>query len=458
MTDKILRIGAIGCGGIFNGAHMPAIIRIPGVELTALYDTNPVAAEITRERIQARLRYGMKEIGGSPDTAPEEQGTQESESPASWTKYSDVLRRLAQGNITPEERLRQLQHNMENLTIYQSAEELLENVDLVDVCAGARWHGVYAAMALERGVHAMTEKPMARTWWEARKVKEAAQSSGALYQLCDDNVFIPRYLALRNAIESNMIGELQAIWICRGAHGPQRGWFFDPEVSGGGCLMDYGTHAVTATWFLVGFDKVPLRIKSTGIRARHRTRLLDGRLQTMAIDDDAHLKVLYEDPATGDWITVVIEATWSWPELSERSDSTRGYILVEGTEGSITGYVDEENRDFLKVTRYGYGEKLIRVRTVVAEKDSHEKQICNFIQCVRSGKRSALNEDAGLGVMEILGSAYLSEVRGRRTVTPAGFRQFSQEIASKYVDAASGGLAIVQALMQPFGAEAMSNP
>jgi predicted dehydrogenase len=452
MTSKILRIGAIGCGGIFNGAHMPAILRTPGVELTALYDTNPAAAETTKGGIQAWLRDSINGLRESLEPVSEEQGTQEGNSLGMRARYPDVLRHLARERTTLEERLEQLQHNAENLTIYQSAEELLENVDLVDVCAGARWHGVYAAMALERGVHVMTEKPMARTWWEARRIKEATQTSGALYQLCDDNVFIPRYMALRNAIESNMIGELQSIWICRGWHGPDRGWFFNPEVSGGGSLMDYGTHAVTATWFLVGFDKVPIRIKSTGIRARHRTRLLDGRLQTMAVDDDAHFKILYEDPVTGDWLTVIVEATWSWPELGERGDSTRGYILVEGTEGSITGYVDTENRDFLKITRYGYGEKLVQVQSVTAEKDSHEKQIRNFIECVRSGQRSVLNEDVGLGIMEILGSAYLSEVRGRKPVTPAEFRQFSEEVASQYTDDASGGLAIVQALMQPYRA------
>ena len=222
--------------------------------------------------------------------------------------------------------------------------------------------------------------------------------------------------------------------------------------------MDYGTHGVTATWFLVGFDKAPIRVKSVGIRARHRTRLLDGQLQTMAVEDDAHLKILYEDPATGDWLTIVLEATWSWPELGPRGNSVRGYILVEGTEGTITGCVDEGGRDFLRVKRYGYGEKLIQVRTVVAERDSHEKEIRNFIQCIRSGQRSVLNEDVGLGVMQVLGSAYLSEVWGGRAVTPAEFRQFSQEIASKYEDDASAGLAIVQALMQPFGAQVMPNP
>jgi predicted dehydrogenase len=451
MTDRVLKMGAIGCGGIFNGAHMPAILQIPGVELTALYDTNPVAAETTKYRIQARLRESINEIRGGLEGALEDQGTQESTSAGSWTGYSDILRILARANTSPEERLRQLQHNVENVTICQSAEELVENVDLVDVCAGARWHGVYAAMALDRGVHVLTEKPMARTWWEARKIKAAAERSGTLYQLCDDNVFIPRYLALRNAIESSMIGELQSIWLCRGWHGPNRGWFFDPKVSGGGALMDYGTHGVTATWFLVGFDKVPVRIKSTGIRARHRTRILDGRLQTMAVDDDAHLKILYEDAATGDWITVVMEATWSWPELGPEGGSTRGYILVEGTEGTITGYVDEKDRDFLKVSRYGYGDKLIQVQSVAAEKDSHEKEIRNFIECIRSGQRSILNEDVGLGVMEILGSAYLSEVRGGRAVAPAEFHQFSQEIGSQHADDASGGLAIVEALMKPFG-------
>ncbi len=38
MSDKI-RVGIIGCGGIANGKHMPAISKVKEVEMVAFCDT-----------------------------------------------------------------------------------------------------------------------------------------------------------------------------------------------------------------------------------------------------------------------------------------------------------------------------------------------------------------------------------------------------------------------------------
>jgi hypothetical protein len=103
------------------------------------------------------------------------------------------------------------------------------------------------------------------------------------------------------------------------------------------------------------------------------------------------------------------------------------------------------------VVRYGYGEKLIQVPTVKPERESVEGEIRNFVECVRQGVPSILNEDVGLGVMEILGSAYLSEVRGRLAVSPDEFKEFCEEVGSKYGSDLEAGAAIVSALMKPYG-------
>ncbi|MEM2922754.1 MAG: Gfo/Idh/MocA family oxidoreductase [Candidatus Bathyarchaeia archaeon] len=429
-TLPLLRIGVIGCGRVLNHAHLPAIVEVPGIAVTGFYDSNRVAAENTLihyktlvdEKIQF-LRSGSEYLGGQ----------------------------RAADRLTASARIAQLQEALGEAKVYASAESLVSEVDVVTICTPVLWHVPYAKMAVEHGVHAMSEKPMGRTWWEAYVLRDAVKKSGRLYQLCDDNVFIPRYQALRNVVESGLIGEVQSLWMTRGSHGGEVGWFWDPFLSGGGCLMDYGTHAVTAAWFLLGFDKKPVRVKSTGIRKRQPTRSIEGRLQTVHVEDDAHFKICFEDPKNRDLIVANIEATWSWAELGTPSNGPRGYILVEGSEGTVTGLVDEANDiDYLKIVRYGYGERLIRVPTVKPEKESVEGEIRNFVECVHQGVPSILNEDVGLGVMEILGSAYLSEVRGRVAVSPDEFREFCEEIGSRSSSYLEAGEVIVSALMKPY--------
>ena len=79
-----------------------------------------------------------------------------------------------------------------DVKLCDSPEELISHVDMIDICSPARYHAQYAVMALQKNVHVMTEKPMARTWWEANQVAEAARKSKAMFQLNDDNLFIPR--------------------------------------------------------------------------------------------------------------------------------------------------------------------------------------------------------------------------------------------------------------------------
>ena len=60
-----------------------------------------------------------------------------------------------------------------------------------------------------------------------------------------------------------------------------------------------------------------------GIGVRNRTRLIDGRLQPIEIDDHAFFKIRYVNPKNGDWSSVNIETTWTWPEWAMWNGSPR---------------------------------------------------------------------------------------------------------------------------------------
>jgi predicted dehydrogenase len=407
MNDAPLRVGAIGTGNVFNRAHVPALAAIEDVRLAALYDPAPAAAERARS---SYLEHLAQSPGASADPAME-------------------------------------------ITVCDSPEELLELVDLVDICTPARGHSYYAAMALECNVHAMTEKPMARTWWEAQHTAKVAGESSALFQLNDDNVFLPRYRTLRNILDAGTIGDVQTIWIARGSHGPENNpWFWQPQEGGGGCIMDYGTHAVTSVWFLIGYDKIPAETCSLGLATRQRTRLIGGRFRRIEIDDDAHFKVRFVDPVNGHWITAVIEATWSGPELGAAGDSLHGYIHIRGSTGTITGYTDEQSNDFLHVSMYAGGDRYLPVESVDPERESFQAAIDNFVRCIREGVESILNEHIGVGVMSVLNGAQLSELRGRHSVTPEAVADFSSRIAGDAPDPWLGGDLIIAELSKPYRA------
>jgi len=423
VKEKIYRVGGIGCGTIFNHAHAPAYPGIYGAKLVGFYDVNLANAE-----------YSMR-------------------------KYANLLKDLIEGKVQPnfvptidtpysiDQWLKQLKENLNELKVYTDWRELLENVDIVDICTPPKWHTYYALKALEYNVNAMTEKPPDRTWWQVRKLREAVRKSKAMYQYTDDNVFVESYKMFRHVIESGIIGDINYIELHRGTHAQwherlANRWFWDPEVAGGGALQDYGSHANAAAWFLAGYDKKIVKVLSLGIENKHKTRIIGGVYKRACIDDDAHIKIIYEDPKTKDWITGYVEASWSWPSKEN------GSLTVIGSEGEVTRVRDENEKEYLKITKTGFDSTLRPVPKEVPELDSMRRGIQNFVMCIREGKKSIVNEEVAIGVMEIIGSAYLSELRGRVAIAPEEFREFSNEIAQEHPEDPDS--AIIKELMKPY--------
>jgi predicted dehydrogenase len=75
--------------------------------------------------------------------------------------------------------------------------------------------------------------------------------------------------AIRERVRAGDLGRVFAADLTfHNAYGPQSGWFRDPELSGGGCLIDLGVHLVDLALWLFDFPQV------TDARA---TLLRDGR-------------------------------------------------------------------------------------------------------------------------------------------------------------------------------------
>lgn len=379
---KPFKVGCVGAGMILNVAHIPAYVELRDkVILTAIFNPSKDRAQSAKDSYISK----MQEAGAVVD----------------W----DVV-------------------------ICDTADELMSLVDIVDICTPSRYHAYYSALALEKNVHVMSEKPMSRNWLEANNVAEIAAKSKAVYQLNDDNVFLPRYQYIKNVINSGVIGDIHDVWLARGTYSSARSdWFYDPVLSGGGCILDYGSHAVQASWFLIGLDKIPQEVRSIRIGVKDRTRLINGRLRDISVDDDAHFKVRYKNPKNGDWINIVIETTWSWPDFAKDGSDAKGFIRVEGTEGTVTSHFDEDGQEYVKISTHTLGERLIPIKSYTTETLSFRDEILNLIRCIESSNESIMNAKICAQTIKVINAAQLSELNGRKSVNMAEVEEFCKKTA-----------------------------
>src|SRR5437016_9283820 len=63
--------------------------------------------------------------------------------------------------------------------------------------------------------------------------------------------------AIKRLVESGELGEVYAAnLIFHNAYGPDKPWFYDPKLSGGGCAMDLGIHLVDLALWTLDFPAV----------------------------------------------------------------------------------------------------------------------------------------------------------------------------------------------------------
>lgn len=132
------------------------------------------------------------------------------------------------------------------------------DVDAVYVATPPASHLEYARMAAAAGKPVYVEKPMATSLHEANAMRAACAQAGVPLFVAYYRRALPRFERVRELIERDAIGTPRTVRATlthsvgpaeRDAH--REGWRFDPEIAGGGLLMDLGSHALDLLdhWF-----------------------------------------------------------------------------------------------------------------------------------------------------------------------------------------------------------------
>lgn len=250
-----IRVGVIGCGGIANGKHLPALKNVKEVEMVAFCDI------IEERAVEAAKKYG------TPDAKV-------------YTDYKELLKD--------------------------------ESIVTVHVCTPNRSHSFISIDAMEAGKHVMCEKPMAKTYAEAKAMYETSVRTGKLLTIGYQSRWRDDALYLKQCCENGELGDIyyaRAIALRRRAV-PTWGVFLNEYEQGGGPLIDIGTHALDMTlWCMQNYK--PKMVVGTKYR-----KLADQTETANAWGDWDPKQFTVEDSAFGfitmeDGATIILESSWA---------------------------------------------------------------------------------------------------------------------------------------------------
>jgi predicted dehydrogenase len=186
----------------------------------------------------------------------------------------------------------------------ESLDALLEQpLDGMVIATPSALHAEQSIRALERGVPVFCQKPLGRTGAEVRAVIDAARAADRLLGVDLSYRGTAGMRALRDHVRAGQLGHVHAVdLIFHNAYGPDKPWFHDPALSGGGCMMDLGVHLVDLALWVLDFPEVerieaalfakgrPLedrgrQVEDLGMATLH---LADGRMVRIACSWNLH--------------------------------------------------------------------------------------------------------------------------------------------------------------------------
>jgi predicted dehydrogenase len=174
---------------------------------------------------------------------------------------------------------------------------LAHELDGVVIATPSALHAEQCIQALESGAAVFCQKPLGRNSAEVEAVLAAAKKADRLLGV--DLSY--RHTAAIGAIRKRF-GELgrpfAADLTFHNAYGPGAGWFWDPTLSGGGCLIDLGVHLIDLALWMFDFPEL-IDAQATLLRAGDEVR--DGEVEDYATSE---LKL-----ANG--VTVRIACSWN---------------------------------------------------------------------------------------------------------------------------------------------------
>ena len=352
--NRVCNIGIVGSGWISENAYLPALLKNTNVKIVSVYDTDYIRAEKLADQVHYAKAY----------------------------KDYDLF--------------------------------LKSDIVGVIICTPNATHKDCTVKALQQGKHVLCEKPVAVNVLELMEIKKIIQETGLLYVPGFVNRYREDVNKLRQIITSGLIGDVKRVegcWIRENGIPRPGSWFTEKSLSGGGALIDLGSHIIDICLLLGGNTRVA-RINNSVEFCYDNHR--DMEAKWFEGDRDRIFMINVESSAKAEMILinnveVLVELSWN---KSAKNDYTQ--FKVYGTKGKV-----ELNTLFGFSTQTKWEQPNIKVMAdgkpsynIPFEWDDLQpvvsfERLCNyFVQSIFRGETTELEIEDGIRTVQTIDLIY----------------------------------------------------
>jgi predicted dehydrogenase len=329
MTEQTIKFGLVGTGGIAQ-AYVQAFEACEMAQLVAVADVRPEAAQAMAERLKCQ-----------------------------------------------------------SFTSHQAMADGAE-LDAVIVCTPPVSHPEICLHFLGKQIHVLCEKPLSIDVQSARQMQAAAKAAGVILTMGSKFRYAEDVVKAKSIVASGILGEIVLLENAFTARVDMSSrWNSDPTISGGGVLIDNGTHSVDIMRYFLG----PLA----------EVQVVEGkRLQGLSVEDTVRIFAKSSSGVIGN-----IDLSWS---INKELDY---YLRIYGSHGTISvGWKESKYRQASSQDWVVFGNGYNKVQ-------AFRSQIENLCGAIRQQEALLITSDDAIASVEVIESAYAALNQNRWTTIPS---------------------------------------
>jgi len=272
------------------------------------------------------------------------------------------------------------------------------NFDAAVLCTPPVTHRALATQLMKEGKHVLCEKPFCLDVSSARAMIRMARASGVVLTMASKFRYVTDVIRGRELIQSGILGEVVLFENVFASRVEMAGrWNSDPAVSGGGVLIDNGTHSVDLMRYFLG----PLA----------DVQAVEGkRVQQLPVEDTVRIYVRSAGGVLGS-----IDLSWS---INKEQDA---YLTIHGSAGTLqVGWKESKYRLYSDPAWVVFGKGYDKVQ-------AFRSQLTNFARAIRGEEKLLITSDDALASVEVVKAIYRSMDHPHWVTVPTARQQPAEQ-------------------------------
>lgn len=219
---------------------------------------------------------------------------------------------------------------LKNVKVYNDYKKMIDKnfLDILIITTPTFNHLEVAEYGVKSKISLFIEKPLARNIKEAEYLMNITRNNKIISMVGFNYRYLPSVIKGKELLSSGILGSIKKVKACLMSGDVlsiHKGWRFNPEISGGGVLIDLGIHLIDILYWFFG------NVKSVIANSK--------KVYSKNVEDEFFSNIIFYNGINVDFETSWSREQYRKPSLKLQIEGDEGYLII--TEQTVEIFNDK---------------------------------------------------------------------------------------------------------------------